>query len=128
MATNKQVFIGEIEALVGQLSPEAAEYFNTVVKARKVNKKEQEKATVVRDAILKFLEANRGNERMFDRVEIGDALYNAAEFDEEFLLNDKGSVAYNSITAFTNQLVGDGKIQKFEVKVGKSTKVKYAVE
>jgi sensor domain CHASE-containing protein len=128
MATNKQVFIGEIEAIVGQLSTEAAEYFNTVIKARKVNKKEQEKAQVVRDAILAFLERNRGNQRMFDRTEIGDELFNAAEFDEEFLLNDKGTVAYNSITAFANQLVTDGKIQKFEVKVGKSTKVKYAVE
>jgi hypothetical protein len=128
MATNKQVFIGEIEAIVGQLSAEAADYFNTVVKARKVNKKEQEKATVVRAAILAFLEANRGNEKMYDRVEIGDALFDAGEFDEEFLLNDKGTVAYNSITAFANQLVTDGKIQKFEVKVGKSTKVKYSVE
>lgn len=128
MATNKQVFINEVEAMVAQLSTEAAEYFNTVIKAKKVNKKEQEKASVVRGAILSFLQANRGNERMFDRVEIGDALYNAAEFDEEFLLNDKGTVAYNSITAFANQLVADGLVQKFEVKVGKSTKVKYAVE
>jgi hypothetical protein len=128
MATNKQVFIGEIEALVGQLSTEAAEYFNTVVKARKVNKKEQQKSSVLRNAILAFLEANRGNQKMFDRVEIGDALYNAAEFDEEFLLNDKGTVAYNSITAFANQLESDSLIQRFEVKVGKSTKVKYAVE
>jgi hypothetical protein len=128
MATNKQVFIGEIEALVGQLSTEAAEYFNTVVKARKVNKKEQQKSSVLRNAILAFLEANRGNQKMFDRVEIGDALYNAAEFDEEFLLNEKGTVAYNSITAFANQLESDSLIQRFEVKVGKSTKVKYAVE
>ena len=126
MATNKQVFIGEIEALVGQLSTEAVEFFNTVVKARKVNKKEQEKATVLRGAILSFLQANPGTQ--YDRVEIGDALFAAAEFEEEFLLNDKGTVAYNSITAFANQLESDGKIQKFEVKVGKSTKVKYAVE
>lgn len=128
MATNKQVFINEVEAMVAQLSTEAAEYFNTVIKAKKVNKKEQEKAAVLRSAILSFLQANVGSERMFDRVEIGDALYNAAEFDEEFLLNDKGTVAYNSITAFANQLVADGLIQKFEVKVGKSTKVKYAAE
>lgn len=128
MATNKQVFINEVEAMVAQLSTEAAEYFNTVIKAKKVNKKEQEKAAVLRSAILSFLQANVGSERMFDRVEIGDALYNAAEFDEEFLLNDKGTVAYNSITAFANQLVADGLVQKFEVKVGKSTKVKYAVE
>lgn len=125
MATNKQVFIGEIEALAGQLSPEAVEYFNTVVKARKVNKKEQEKATVLRGAILSFLQANPGAQ--YDRVEIGDALFAAAEFEEEFLLNDKGTVAYNSITAFANQLVGDGLVVKSEIKVGKSNKVKYSV-
>jgi vancomycin permeability regulator SanA len=128
MATNKQVFISEVEGLVAQLSPEAVSYFESVVKAKKVNKKEQEKAGVVRGAILSFLQANAGTDKMFDRVEIGDALYNAAEFDEEFLLNDKGTVAYNSITAFANQLVADGLIQKFEVKVGKSTKVKYSAE
>lgn len=126
--TNKQQFIQEVEALKAQLTAEAAEYFETVIKARKVNKKEQEKAQVVRAAILAFLEANRGNERMYDRTEIGDALFDAGEFDEEYLLNDKGTVAYNSITAFANQLVNDGLVQKFEVKVGKSTKVKYAVE
>jgi len=128
MATNKQVFISEVEGLVAQLSPEAVSYFESVVKAKKVNKKELEKATVVRNAILSFLQANAGTDKMFDRVEIGDALYNAAEFDEEFLLNDKGTVAYNSITAFANQLVADGLVQKFEVKVGKSTKVKYSAE
>ena len=126
--TNKQVFIQEVEALKAQLTAEAAEYFETVVKARKVNKKEVEKAATMRGAILAYLEAQRGNERMYDRVEIGDALYDAGEFDEEYLLNDKGTVAYNSITAYANQLVADGLIQKFEVKVGKSTKVKYAVE
>lgn len=128
MATNKQVFISEVEGLVAQLSPEAVSYFESVVKAKKVNKKELEKASVLRGAILSFLQANAGTDKMFDRVEIGDALYNAAEFDEEFLLNEKGTVAYNSITAFANQLVADGLIQKFEVKVGKSTKVKYSAE
>lgn len=128
MATNKQVFISEVEGLVAQLSPEAVSYFESVVKAKKVNKKELEKASVLRGAILSFLQANAGTDKMFDRVEIGDALYNAAEFDEEFLLNEKGTVAYNSITAFANQLVADGLVQKFEVKVGKSTKVKYSAE
>ena len=125
--TNKQQFINEVEAIKGQLSAEAVSYFESIIKAKKVNKKEQEKATVLRGAILSFLQANVGNERMFDRVEIGDALYNAAEFDEEFLLNDKGTVAYNSITAFANQLVGDGLVVKSEIKVGKSPKVKYSV-
>ena len=123
--TNKQVFIQEVEGFVGQLSAEAASYFNEVVKAKKVNKKELEKATVMRGAILAFLEANRGTQ--FDRVEIGDALFDAGEFDEEYLLNEKGTVAYNSITAYANQLVNDGLVVKSEVKVGKSTKVKYSV-
>ena len=123
--TNKQQFINEVEAIKGQLSAEAVSYFESIIKAKKVNKKEQEKATVLRGAILSFLQANAGAQ--FDRVEIGDALFAAAEFEEEFLLNDKGTVAYNSITAFANQLVGDGLVVKSEIKVGKSPKVKYSV-
>lgn len=123
--TNKQQFINEVEAIKGQLSAEAVSYFESIIKAKKVNKKEQEKATVLRGAILSFLQANAGAQ--FDRVEIGDALFAAAEFEEEFLLNDKGTVAYNSITAFANQLVGDGLVVKSEIKVGKSNKVKYSV-
>lgn len=123
--TNKQQFISEVEAIKGQLSAEAVSYFESIIKAKKVNKKEQEKATVLRGAILSFLQANAGAQ--FDRVEIGDALFAAAEFEEEFLLNDKGTVAYNSITAFANQLVGDGLVVKSEIKVGKSNKVKYSV-
>lgn len=123
--TNKQQFINEVEAIKGQLSAEAVSYFESIIKAKKVNKKEQEKATVLRGAILSFLQANPGTQ--YDRVEIGDALFAAAEFEEEFLLNDKGTVAYNSITAFANQLVGDGLVVKSEIKVGKSNKVKYSV-
>ena len=41
-------------------------------------------------------------------------------------VNSKGTgVAYNSITAFANQLVADGLVEKYEVKVGKSKKVHY---
>ncbi len=123
--TNKQQFIQEVETLKGQLSSDALAYFETVVKARKINKKEQEKAQVMRQAILDFLKENAG--KMFDRVEIGNALYAKAEFEEEFLLNEKGEIAFNSITAFANQLAGDGLVSKQEVKVGKSTKIKYSV-
>ena len=125
MASNKQVFINEIEALKSALSADAISYFESVIKAKKVNKKEAEKATVVRKAILEFLQANAG--KSFDRVEIGKALFDNADIEEGFLLNDKNEIAYNSITAFANQLVGDGLASKQAVKVGKSEKIKYSV-
>ena len=125
MATNKQIFINEVEGLKEGLSVEARDYFETVIKAKKVNKKEVEKSTIVRNAILKFLEANAG--KSFDRTEIGNALFDDADLPEAYLLNEKDQIAYNSITAFANQLVTDGKIQKQEVKVGKSTKIKYSI-
>jgi len=125
MATNKQTFISELENLKASLSANALDYFETVIKSKKVNKKEVEKSTIVREAILKFLKENAG--KLFDRTEIGNALFDDADLPEAYLLNDKNEIAFNSITAFANQLVTDGKITKQEVKVGKSTKVKYLV-
>lgn len=124
MATNKQAFVQEVEALKGQLSANAKDYFETVIKAKKVNKKEVEKAGVIKKAILEFLDSN--GKKWFDRTEIGDALFNNADIPENLLLNEKDQIAYNSITAFANQLVTDGKILKESVKVGKSEKVKYS--
>lgn len=119
--TNKQAFILEVSTAGIQLSAEAQAFFETL-KAKKVNKKEQEKATVMKSAILNLLVAEG---KQLDRTEIGDKLYNAGEFEEEFLLNEKGTIAYNSITAFANQLVAEGKLYKEEVRVGKTKKVKY---
>lgn len=119
--TNKQAFILEVSTAGIQLSAEAQAFFETL-KAKKVNKKEQEKATVMKSAILNLLVAEG---KQLDRTEIGDKLYNAGEFEEEFLLNEKGTIAYNSITAFANQLVAEGKLNKEEVRVGKTKKVKY---
>lgn len=124
MATNKQQFIQEMEAMKSKLSENARDYFETVIKARKVNKKEQEKAVTVKKAILDFLNAN--DKKWYDRQEIGDSLFNNADIPEEFLLNEKAQIAYNSITAFANQLATDGKIMKETVKVGKAEKVKYS--
>lgn len=121
--TNKQTFILEVTKAGLTFSPEAEAFFDSL-KAKKVNKKEQEKANVVKTAILEFLTANKG--KAFDRTEIGNALYNAGEFEESFLVNDKGTIAYNSITAFANQLVVEGLVTKDEVKVGKAKKVKYS--
>lgn len=125
MATNKQTFINEVEGLKASLSANALDYFETVVKAKKVNKKEVEKSTIVRNAILKFLLENAG--KSFDRTEIGNALFDDADLPETYLLNEKDQIAYNSITAFANQLVTDGKVKKQEVKIGKATKVKYSI-
>lgn len=124
---SKQSFIQFVENAIaqGNASAEVVEYFNKTIKAKKINKKEVEKAETVKNAIVAFLQENVG--KTFDRTEIGDALYNRAEFAEEFLLNEKGTVAYNSITAFGNQLVTEGRITKQEVKVGKATKVKYTI-
>ena len=122
---SKQSFVQFVENAIaqGNAPTEVVEYFEKTIKAKKINKKEQEKSETVKSAIVAFLQENAG--QTFDRVEIGDALYNRAEFAEEFLLNEKGTVAYNSITAFANQLVNDNQITKSEVKVGKATKVKY---
>lgn len=121
--TNKQNFINAIEAIKGTLSAEALDYFETVIKSKKVNKKEVEKSQAVKDAILAFLQVNKG---FFDRTEIAKALNDSAELPEGYLLNEKGQLAVNSITAFANQLASDGLIKKEEVKSGKSTKVKYS--
>lgn len=123
---SKKIFVDFIEQVIGNAPVEAKEYFEKTIKAKKVNKKESDKAETVKDAIVSYLQMNTG--KQFDRTEIGNSLYNMAEFPEEYLLNDKGTVAYNSITAFANQLATEGFITKSEVKEGKTTKVKYSIQ
>jgi hypothetical protein len=123
---SKSSFISTVENLfsTNAVSQEVRLYFETTVKAKKVNKKEVAKANTLKSAILDFLVANAGT--AFDRTEIGNALWDNPEIDEKILENSKqDGIAYNSITAFANQLVANGDIVKFEVKVGKSKKVKY---
>ena len=79
----------------------------------------------MKNAILKFLQENAG--KSFDRTDIGQALFDDADIEESYVLNEKNQIAFNSITAFANQLVTDGKVTKQEVKVGKATKIKYMV-
>ncbi len=113
---SKQQFVKEITAIASQLSPEALTYFEKYVAAKRVNKKAEEKSAVVKTAILEFLQANVG--KSFNRKEIGDALYNGLEIEPELLLNDKDQVAYNSITAYANQLVTAGTVGKDKVVTG----------
>jgi uncharacterized protein YwbE len=123
---SKATFIQTIESLFesNEVSTEVREYFEQTVKAKKVNKKEQEKSKIVKQAIHDFLKANSG--KAFNRNEIGDALWNNADIDEKHLVNDKGDgVAYNSITAYANQLVTLGLVLKAEQKVGKAKKIVY---
>ena len=124
---SKQKFIEVVESLfqIHPVDAGAVEYFNKTVKSKKLNQKEIEKARVVKEAILKYLTINAG--KMFDRTEIANALYNAGDFKEEYLINDKGTIAYNSITAFANQLVTSGSVKKQEIKEGKIKKVKYSI-
>lgn len=123
---SKKIFVQTIDRLfqANEIPSEALQYFEETVKARKINKKEIEKATVVKDAILKFLQKTPNI--AYDRTEIGNALYDLAEFPEDYIVNEKGTVAYNSITAFANQLADERQIAKDEVKVGKVKKVKYS--
>jgi hypothetical protein len=122
---SKATFISTVESLfaTNEVSPEVVSYFETTVKAKKVNKKEVAKANVLKTAILELLQANTGT--ALDRNEIGQKLFDNADIDEQYLLNDKDQIAFNSITAFANQLVASGEISKFEVKVGKTKRVKY---
>ena len=90
---SKAKFVEVVNSLfqIHPVDAEAVEYFEKVIKAKRVNSKDVEKAKTVKSAILKFLRDNRN--KAFDRVQIGDALYNAGEVAEDFLLNEKNEVA-----------------------------------
>ena len=123
---SKKLFMDAVEKLFAQndVAEEVKEYFNNTLKAKRVNKSEVERTKIVKNAIYKFLEQNPNF--AYDRVQIGNSLYNEADFPEEYLVNEKGTVAYNSITAYANQLVNEQVIVKNSVKEGKSTKIVYS--
>jgi len=113
-------FVQEVEKM--ELSPEAKAYFAKSFKAPRVNKKEQEKAQAMKDAILAVLGQS---DDALDRETIANAINDAANLPEEYLVNDKGDLAVNSITAYANQLVAEGSVVKVQVKVGKAKRVHY---
>lgn len=122
---SKAKFIEVVESLF-QIHPVDAEvvaYFEKTIKAKRVNSKDVEKAQTIKKAILELLTKEA---KPMDRTQIGNAIYDAGEFNEEFLLNEKGEVAYNSITAYANQLVSEGSLKKDEVKSGKVKRVVYS--
>lgn len=123
---SKAKFIEVVESLftIHPVDAEAVAYFEKTVKAKRVNTKEVEKAKVIKDAILAFVAGNAG--KAFDRVQISTALYDAGEFPEDYLINEKGTIAYNSITAYANQLVTENKLKKDEIRVGKVKKIVYS--
>lgn len=123
---SKAIFIEVVESLfqIHPVDAEAVAYFEKTIKAKRVNAKEVEKAQTIKDAILGFLRKNSG--KGFDRTEIAQALYDEGNFPEEYLLNDKGTLAVNSITAYANQLAEAGELAKNEVKLGKVKKIKYS--
>jgi hypothetical protein len=124
---SKVKFIEVVESLfqVHPVDAEAVAYFEKTVKAKRVNAKDVEKAKVVKQAIVDLL-AKAG--KSMDRTEIGNALYDAGDFPEDYIVNDKGTVAFNSITAYANQLVTAGSLVKQEVKVGKFKRIVYSVK
>jgi hypothetical protein len=123
---SKAKFIEVVESLfqVHPVDAEAVAYFEKTVKAKRVNAKDIEKAKVVKEAITALLEKTGKN---MDRTEIANTLYDAGEFPEDYLVNEKGTVAYNSISAYANQLVTAGTLVKQEVKVGKFKRIVYGI-
>ena len=123
---SKVKFIEAVEQLFASnaVDSEAVAYFEKTIKAKRVNAKDVEKANVIKQAIESVL-ARSG--KAMDRTEIANIIYDAGEFPEEYLLNDKGTVAYNSITAYANQMVTAGILSKQEVKNGKFKRMVYAI-
>jgi tetrahydromethanopterin S-methyltransferase subunit A len=123
---SKVKFIEVVEQLFASnaVDSEAVAYFEKTIKAKRVNAKDVEKANVIKQAIESVL-ARSG--KAMDRTEIANIIYDAGEFPEEYLLNDKGTVAYNSITAYANQMVTAGILSKQEVKNGKFKRMVYAI-
>jgi hypothetical protein len=124
---SKVKFIEAVENLfqANQVDAEAVAYFEKTVKAKRVNAKDVEKAKVVKQAIVDLIVKSG---KSMDRTEIGNALYDAGEFSEDFIVNEKGTIAFNSITAYANQLVTAGLLAKNEVKVGKFKRIVYSVK
>ena len=122
---SKAKFIAVVESLfqIHPVDADVREYFEKTIKAKRVNSKDVEKAKTIKTAILNLLQTTQ---KPMDRTQIGKALYDAGEFNEEFLLNEKGEIAYNSITAYANQLVAENVINKDEVKNGKVKRVVYS--
>jgi hypothetical protein len=123
---SKVKFIEAVEQLFASnaVDSEAVAYFEKTIKAKRVNAKDVEKANVIKQAIESVLTKSG---KAMDRTEIANTIYDAGEFPEEYMLNDKGTVAYNSITAYANQMVTAKILTKQEVKNGKFKRIVYAI-
>jgi Fe2+ or Zn2+ uptake regulation protein len=117
---SRQSFIQAVEAMFAQseVSAEAREYFMKNFKTAKTSAKDVARATQIREAILAALK-NQG--QLMDRYELAESM------DASIITNDKGGLAYNSVTSYANQLVEEGLVQRKEVKVGKAKRVKYCI-
>jgi len=118
---SRKTFVEVVEKLFAENSVDAVavEYFAKNFLAPKVNSKEVERASAIKAAIMNVL-VNSGT--ALDRYEIADK---AAATLGDVLKNDKGGLAYNSITAYANSLVEAGMLAKQEVKIGKAKRMKY---
>lgn len=118
---SRKTFVEVVEKLFAENSVDAVavEYFAKNFLTAKTNSKEVERASAIKTAIMNVL-VNAGT--ALDRYEIADK---AAAQLGDLLKNDKGGLAYNSITAHANALVEAGMLAKQEVKIGKAKRMKY---
>lgn len=118
---SKKTFVEVVQKLFAENSVDAVavEYFAKNFLTPKTSSKEADRASAIKAAIMNVIVSSN---TALDRYEIGDKA--AAELGD-MLKNEKGGVAYNSITAHANALVEAGMLAKQEVKVGKAKRVKY---
>lgn len=118
---SRKTFVEVVEKLFAENSVDAVavEYFAKNFLTPKTSSKEVERASAIKAAIMNVIV---NSNTPLDRYEIGDA---AATALGDTLKNEKGGIAYNSITAHANALVEAGMLHKQEVKVGKAKRVKY---
>lgn len=118
---SRKTFVEVVEKLFAENSVDAVavEYFAKNFLTAKVSSKEVERASAIKAAILN---AVVGSEVALDRYEIAEK---AVVELGDVLKNEKGGLAYNSITAYANALVEAGILSKAEVKVGKAKRMKY---
>jgi hypothetical protein len=118
---SRKTFVEVVEKLFAENSVDAVavEYFSKNFLTAKTNSKEVERASAIKAAIMNVL-VNAGT--ALDRYEIADkAILELGDV----LKNEKGGLAYNSITAHANALVEAGMLTKQEVKIGKAKRMKY---
>jgi hypothetical protein len=120
---SRQSFVKTVEQLFKEnaVDPQVKEYFTqNFFKSTRKSSADLERAEAIKSSILEVV---RGADKLMDRNEIGRKI--EALMAEGTLRNEKGEIAFNSVTAYANQLVEQGLLEKKEVRERKSKRVKY---